>query len=82
MSDIIIYMFIALLSMFFGFMSVLFLRDVFMTLKAKLNKDRNSTTLTGRQMFYHIFIGIITGAFSLLLIIGIIILLDIRSNHP
>ena len=82
MSDIIIYIFIALLSMFFGFMSVLFLRDVFMTLKAKLKNDRNTTMLTRREMFYHVFIGVLTGVFTVLLLLGFILLIDTRSNHP
>jgi len=81
MSDIIEYFLIFCLALFYGFMSFLFLKDVFPTIKARLWNDRNTTTLTRWQMFYHVFIGILTGVFALLLLFGIILLIDIRSKN-
>lgn len=82
MSDLIIYLFAALLALFSGFISVLFLRDVFLTLKAWLQNDRNVSRLTRWQMFYHVFIGILTGLAALLLLFGSIFIIVIRRNHP
>ncbi len=82
MSDIIEYVVILCLLCFSGFISFLFLKDVFPTIKAKLKNDRNTTMLTRREMFYHVFIGVLTGVFTVLLLLGFILLIDTRSNHP
>lgn len=82
MSDYLIDILMAFMTLFSGFISFLFLKDVISTFKAVIRKDRNATRLTPWQTFYHILIGTMTGVFSVIFLFGIIIYIDLRRNHP
>lgn len=82
MSDLLIDILMVFMTLFSGFISFLFLKDVVSTFKAVIGKNRNATRLTPWQTVYHIFFGVTTGAAAVLFLFGIIIYIDLRRNHP
>lgn len=77
MSDYFCIAFMSFFMLFLGFISYFFLKDVIITFTALIRKDKNTTRLTPWQMIYHIFIGLMTGVFSIMLLFGIILYFDI-----
>lgn len=82
MSDIFIIVFALLTALFFGAVSVLFLKDVFVTANAKLQKDKNVTKLSRRQMLLHVFAGVLAGVFALLFLSVVLFGYILRSGPP